>query len=168
MLDGLVYQALADGSLVQPPDSMLVPFANVTHFEPDITLDMGELESVAALQEALVNMMPRKDAFYAIRVSGTFKQVRVRTIPNQDKPYRPLEEVLKKQIEFEYKDIEGTVVGFWSPDYVGKLNLPGYNLHFVSDDHTIGGHLVEAVLTGASASLDETRYFEVKLKPGGE
>ncbi|MCX6064588.1 MAG: acetolactate decarboxylase [Chloroflexi bacterium] len=168
VIDGQVYQALADGSLKKPDDATLVPFANVSSFDSDLSADLGQVDSFAALQDALVKMMPRKDSFYAIRVDATFKQLKVRTVARQSKPYLPLEEVLKKPVFFEYENVKGSVVGFWSPDYVGKINLPGYNLHFISDDRTIGGHLVEAVMTSVHLSLDETRYFEVKLNPLGE
>ena len=168
VIDGHVYQALSDGSLQQPPDSTKVPFANVTSFDQDISKDLGQVDSVAALQEAILNLIPRKDAFYAIRLEATFKTIKVRTVASQTKPYLPLEEVLKSPIVFEYENVNGSVVGFWSPDYVGKVNLPGYNLHFISDDHTKGGHLVEASMTNVILKLDETRNFELTMNPAGD
>ena len=168
VIDGQVFQALADGSLKKSEDATLVPFANVTTFDSDITQDLGQVDSFAALQDTLIKMMPHKDAFYAIRVDATFKQLKVRTVARQTKPYLPLETILKTPLIFEYQNIKGSVVGFWSPEYVGKINLPGYNLHFISDDRTVGGHLVEGVMSSVHLSLDETRYFEVKFNPIGE
>lgn len=168
LLDGQAYQSRADGKLVVPPDSMRVPFANVTHFDPDVTWQVAQVADVAALQQLLVEKMPHKDAFYAIRVQATFRHLKVRTVPAQAKPYLPLEEVLKTPVVFEADNVKGTVVGFWSPDYVGKINLPGYNLHFVSDDHQLGGHLVAAELQALTISLDETRNYIITLNPQGE
>ncbi len=167
MLDGHVYQSRSDGKLVEPPDGMQVPFANVTHFDQDIRVEAGSIADAAALQQLLVDNMPRKDAFYAIRVDAVFSHVKVRTVPAQSKPYPALDEILKNPVVFTADNIKGSVVGFWSPEYVGKLNLPGFNLHFVSDDRQFGGHLVEAVLTDAKISLDETRGFTMTLgQPG--
>jgi len=168
VIDGKVYQALADGSVREPAGSTWVPFANVTSFDKDFSFYLGQVDSVAALQQALVDRMPRKDAFYAIRVDATFKTIKVRTVAGQNKPYLPLEEILKSPVVFEYQNVKGSVVGFWSPDYVGKVNLPGYNLHFISDDRSMAGHLVEGVLLDASATLDETRGFEMVLNPKGD
>lgn len=168
MLDGQVYQSRADGRLVVPPDSMRVPFANVTHFEPDVTLQVAQVADVAALQQLLAEKMPHQDAFYAIRIEATFRHLKVRTVSAQSKPYRPLEEVLKTPIVFEADNVKGTVVGFWSPDYVGKINLPGYNLHFVSADRQLGGHLVAGELQALTISLDETRNYLITLNPQGE
>jgi acetolactate decarboxylase len=44
------------------------------------------------------------------------------------------------QPEFEFHDIAGTLVGFWSLEYVKTMNVPGYHLHFISTDRTHGGH----------------------------
>src|ERR687887_373551 len=46
------------------------------------------------------------------------------------------------QPEFEFHDVSGTLVGFWTPEYAKTLNVPGYHLHFVSDDRQSGGHLL--------------------------
>jgi acetolactate decarboxylase len=168
VLDGHVYQALADGSVVEPPDSTLTPFANVTTFDADITKQVASVASFADLQKLLLELMPRKDAFYAIRIQGAFKNVKVRTVGAQEKPYLPLETVLKNPVVFTGQDVQGTIVGFWSPDYVGEINLPGYNLHFISADHRLAGHLVEAEISDLQIALDETRNFEVTLNPNGD
>jgi acetolactate decarboxylase len=120
---------------------------------------------VAALEAALDKLIVHKDAFYAIRIDGVFQQIKVRCPPKQQKPYPALADALKNQVFFEYQDIKGTVVGLWSPAYVGEVNTAGYNLHFISADHTKGGHLVEGALTEARVSLDETRSFDMVLSP---
>ncbi len=167
VLDGKVYQVKDTGAVVPPANSVTTPFAMVTDFDADISQDLGAIPNVAALQTALEKLMVRKDAFYAIRVDGTFKTLQVRTVSKQPKPYPELELALKNQVVFDLQNVKGTVVGFWSPDYLGGVNQPGYNLHFISDDRTKGGHLVEGALTSAQAYLDETLYFDMRLSPAG-
>ena len=36
----------------------------------------------------------------------------------------------------------GTLVGFWSPGYLQTILVPGYHLHFLSDDRRSGAHLL--------------------------
>lgn len=48
VLNGVVYQAVADGSIVIPPDEETVPF-----FETDETLHLSDIADMAALQEAM-------------------------------------------------------------------------------------------------------------------
>ena len=168
MLDGAVYQAKADGTVALAAEAVKMPFADATTFDADITQDLGALPNMAALLAALDKLIVRKDAFYAIRIDGVFQQVKVRCPPKQQQPYPTLTDALKNQVFFDYQNVKGTVVGLWSPAYVGGVNLPGYNLHFISADRTKGGHLVEGVLSSAQASLDETRSFDMVLRPVGE
>jgi acetolactate decarboxylase len=55
----------------------------------------------------------------------------------------PLLKAAAVQPEFEFHNIPGTLVGFWTPQYAKNLNVPGYHLHFLSKDHTSGGHLLQ-------------------------
>jgi alpha-acetolactate decarboxylase len=168
VLDGQVYQVKDTGAAAPAADSVKTPFAMVTVFDPDVSQDLGALPNVAALQTALEKLITHKDMFYAIRVDGTFKTLQVRAVAKQKKPYPELTAAIKTQVVFDYQNIKGTIVCFWSPDYLGGINDPGYHLHFISDDHTKGGHLLEGALTSARAQLDETRYFEMKLNPAGD
>jgi acetolactate decarboxylase len=54
----------------------------------------------------------------------------------------PLVQAAAVQPEFHYEKMEGTFVGFWSPQYGKALNVPGYQLHFLSKEHKKGGHLL--------------------------
>jgi acetolactate decarboxylase len=47
------------------------------------------------------------------------------------------------QPEFEFGDLPGGLVGFWTPEYAKTLNVSGYHLHFLSADHTRGGHVLD-------------------------
>jgi acetolactate decarboxylase len=42
--------------------------------------------------------------------------------------------------------VSGTIVGFRCPPFVKGINDPGYHLHFISDDRTRGGHVLEFVM----------------------
>ena len=55
----------------------------------------------------------------------------------------PLAKAAAVQPEFEFHDVSGTLVGFWTPQYAKTLNVPGYHLHFLSKDHSRGGHLLQ-------------------------
>lgn len=165
MVDGIVYQVTSTGAVSVAPDASMAPFADVTTFDRDIVQDLASIPSMAALQSALDKLIVRKDAFYAIRVDGLFQHVKVRSVPKQTKPYPELSEALKGQTYFEYENITGTAAGFWSPDYVGGVILPGYHLHFISADRSKAGHLLEASIANAQAGLDETRSLNMVLGP---
>ncbi len=49
--------------------------------------------------------------------------------------------------------IEGTLVGFWAPAYAQAVNVPGYHFHFLSEDRTFGGHVLDVRATSLVAAL---------------
>ena len=95
---------------------------------------------------------PPKTCFYAVMIQGEFSYVKTRSVPAQEKPYPPLAEVTKNQPTFEFTDVTGTMVGFRCPPYVTGINVPGYHLHFLTDDRTAGGHLLEFTVAPGGCS----------------
>jgi acetolactate decarboxylase len=107
--------------------------------------------------------MPTENIFYAVKVEGTFQYMKVRSVPKQERPYPKLVDVVKEQAIYEYSDIEGTVVGFWCPEYAKGVNVPGYHFHFISKDGTVGGHILDCVLDKTMAEIDYTNEFDMVL-----
>ena len=161
LLDGIFYQARADGSVVKPDDSLKTPFACVTRFDADHELPLAEDTNYEALKRQLDRKFATKGLPYAIRVKGTFKQIRVRSVPAQKKPYPRLTEVVKQQPVFDYEDVEGTLVGFCLPPSLEGVNVPGYHLHLISKDTKKGGHLLAFTLAEGTVQVDDSP--EVRL-----
>jgi acetolactate decarboxylase len=160
LLDGVVYQTQNDGKILRPPDSTTLTFSMVTSFEPDITRELGTISNLEALKAAITPLLENKDAFYAIRVDGSFDYVKARSLPKQSQPYQSLNDILSHQPEFEFREVKGTLIGFWCPDYVGQLNAAGYHLHFISEDRTQGGHINDVSISNAKLQLDKTWLFK--------
>ena len=165
MIDKKVYQVKATGQVIEVGDSIKAPFAAVTFFDKDITKESIPISNFKSLTQELDNLIVSKELFYAFRIDGTFKYVKTRSVPKQNKPYQILSEVTKNQPTFEYRDVTGSLIGFWCPEYVGGVNVPGYHLHFISDDRTKGGHLLEISFDKASINIDVTDSFNMALSP---
>ncbi len=163
VLDGNVYQARYDGTVVKVNDQQKTPFAAVTIFDDDQRIEGAAFANYEALQETLDTMIKNQNLFYAFKISGDFSYVKVRSVPPQQKPYPILAEVTKNQPTFEYESVKGYLVGFWCPAYVNGINVPGYHLHFISEDRTRGGHLLEARIKNASILVDQTPSFQMTL-----
>lgn len=154
-LDGEFYQVKADGVAYPVVDTMSAPFAAVTFFDTDCELPVHTGMNYSQIQDLLADATQnRKNIFHAVKIEGTFEYVKTRSLPGQEKPYPPLVEVTAQQPIFEFSDVSGTIVGFYSPDYVGGLNVPGYHLHFITEDRTSGGHLLEFTITDARLTVD--------------
>jgi acetolactate decarboxylase len=162
-LEGGFYQIKSDGVAYPVPDSMTTPFAVVTVFDADKTLPSQEGMDYDGLQSYLDQAIPDKSIFYAVKIDGTFNYIKTRSVPKQQKPYPPLVEVVKEQTVFEFHDVSGTIVGFRCPDSVKGVNVPGYHLHFITEDRKAGGHLLACQLHDATIAIDYTSEFYMVL-----
>ena len=166
VLDGVVYQAIGDGSVVVPADDETVPFSNVTFFEEDLTLALSAIPDMASLQATLNDVVESNGAnlFYMVKIPGAFSSIKVRSEYKQEKPYRNLDVALAAdQNEFDFENIKGTMVGLYCPDYMGDLNSVGWHFHFLTEDLTQGGHVLQVSVDEATAMLDATAGFELFL-----
>ena len=171
VIDGKVYQALGDGTVQEAADDETVPFSNVTFFDSDISVDMKDISDMASLKSELDKTVAEKgkNMFYVVKVSGTFEKMLVRSELKQEKPYKSLDKALETdQREFNYENITGTVVGLYCPDYMGGLNAAGWHFHFISDDRTKGGHMLELSFKEAKAELDMTPEFDLELSDNND
>jgi len=57
------------------------------------------------------------------------------------------------------ENISGQIVGFRSPAYVKGIGVPGYHLHFISDDRTRGGHILGFEIAEAKSAVDVCDQF---------
>jgi acetolactate decarboxylase len=114
-------------------------------------------------QDELESLMEGPNLFYAVRVDGHFASVVTRSVPRQEKPYRPLVEVAKTQPVFHLKEVNGTLVGFRFPDFARGLNVPGFHLHFLTEDREAGGHVLELRLTNGELAIDASSRFHLEL-----
>lgn len=162
-VNGEFYQVKADGKVYRVTVDTKTPFAAVTFFDPDLTWQVDNISSFAELQEHLDKLIPTENIFYAIKIEAVFDYVKTRSVPAQSKPYPALSEVVKTQPVFEFTDMAGTLVGFRCPDYVKGVNVPGYHLHFISQDKAGGGHLLDCRFSRARVQLDETGSFFMVL-----
>ncbi len=163
VLGGKVYQVRADGKAYSPKDSLGTPFAVVTFFEADKSVFLDRCENYIELQQYLDSSLATKNIIYAVRIEGPFDYIKTRSVPKQNKPYPRLVEVVKNQPTFEFHNIRGTIVGFRLPAYMEGINVPGYHLHFITEDRTAGGHLLDCSGRNVNVEVDYTHEFFMAL-----
>jgi acetolactate decarboxylase len=168
VLDGKVYQAKADGGVYLVMDTATTPFATVTKFDRDFSLTTGQPMNFSVFSKDMSTRLPSQNMIYAVRVHGTFPWMKVRAIPAQQKPYPTLTDAAKNQSVYTYTYTTGTLVGVYMPAFFDGLNVPGYHLHFLSDDHQTGGHILDFVVpANTTVEYDITPKFEMLLPTSG-
>jgi acetolactate decarboxylase len=163
ILDGTAYQASPTGALDILPPSTRTPFAVVKHFRADRRVDLPEIADLDGLGHALDAALPSRNRFYAVRIEGQFDYVQLRSIPRQAPPYPELAEVVRGQNVFAATEIEGTLVGFRFPSYVGGVNASGWHFHFVDEARHLGGHVIDVRAGPSTAALDQSRSLTLIL-----
>ena len=68
---------------------------------------------------------------------------------------------------FEFSQVRGTLVGLRGPDYVRALSVPGWHWHFLTQDRSQGGHVLDLTLHSGTARLANLRRLELLLPQAG-
>lgn len=162
LLDGRCYQARGDGDVVEPDDATLSPFAVVTHFQADRTSTVEQLGSLDDLVAHLDRERSTDNLFVGIKAVGTFARLRLRAACRTELG-TPLLVATEHQEEWELRGATGTLVGFWSPTYSRAVAVPGYHLHFLSDDRRQAGHVLAMAAPRLRVELHELRDVHLAL-----
>ena len=162
-LDGIFYQITSDGKVHILPDSAKTSFATVSFFRGAHSAHVPKLSSLTALQGWLDHHLGSRNYFWSVRLHGTFSVMKVRSISRQHPPYRPLAEVAKSESVFEYHNVTGTLVGYRCPPYIKGINVPGYHFHFLSDNKTLGGHVMGCSIKDGTVAWESHETFQMRL-----
>ncbi|MEA3490552.1 MAG: acetolactate decarboxylase [Campylobacterota bacterium] len=146
-IDGYFYRIDADGRAHKVSPDMKTPFALVTHFEHKYSYSLDRCSSLAVLENQILSLLKSRNIIYALHLKGDFSSIDVRSEHPQPQGHRPLCETISQvQTSFDFKDIFGAIVGFWFPEYMGAINVPGFHFHFLDRSRQVGGHMFDLSL----------------------
>jgi acetolactate decarboxylase len=160
VVDGQFFQVRSDGSVRECGDDVLSPFAVVTRFSPEAEVTFAQCPDLSHLTARFDSLRHSDNVFFTLRVDGKFDSIHTRAMCRTREGV-PLVQAAAVQPEFEFHDVVGTLVGFWTPAYAKTLNVPGYHLHFLSADRRSGGHLLQC--RGSNLRLQIQREGEYHL-----
>jgi acetolactate decarboxylase len=166
VVDSAIYQARPDGTVQRRDEDFRVPFAVVTHFWEDSAFETGEIRSLRELESMCDHHRESDNLFYALRLNGQFEAIHVRVM-RPAPPGTRLVDAVKAQPEFHFSNIEGTLVCIWSPRYASSFNVPGYHFHFLSHDHSKGGHALDCNAKDLRAGIQMLCEYDVRLPSKG-
>ncbi len=163
LLDGVPYVANGDSIIKIAPQNSKAPFAMTTNFLCKKTIEIKTPQSYNELKTQIDNTVPTPNIFYAIKIDGTFKNIRFRSIHKIEKPYPSMKEIAKLDSKFELSNVQGTLVGFRSPSFVNEISVSGFHFHFIDDDKKRGGHVLDFEIESGKIEIDHKHNFNVKL-----
>jgi acetolactate decarboxylase len=168
VLDGICYQVSSTGAVATVEGDRLIPYAVVTRFNAEFSKQIDRLDCYSKLVSVCDELRDSDNVFYAFRVEGRFSFVKTRVMKAVPEG-TGLRTAASGQSEFLFKDVDGTLVGLWSPGFAGSFSVPGYHFHFLSSDRQKGGHVLECqaldvavagcAMNQMHVSLPETEEF---------
>jgi acetolactate decarboxylase len=161
-LDGHFYQVLGDGTVREARDDARVPFAVVTEFRAEREFIIDRVESFDELTAQLDSRRNTGNLFFAARIDGHFAHIRTRALCKTVSGVS-LVEATAHQPEFALTDVSGTAVGFWTPLYARTINVAGWHFHFVTDDRTGGGHVLDCQGVQLRAQLQDLADVRIAM-----
>jgi acetolactate decarboxylase len=161
LVDGTTYRVTRDG-VSAAPDEALIPFAVITHFMPEKSADFETIASFDDLVCRLDTLRETANAFFAVRIDGTFDRVKTRAVCRSDES-ASLIDAASHQTEFEFRRVEGSLVGFWTPEYAKSVNVAGWHLHFLTADRNGGGHLLACSGAGWRVRVQHLSDFRMAI-----
>ncbi len=163
LYDGVCYRANAFGGLNVIPDYNKTPFAMVNKFVEEKSFSIKDVD-YATLEKFLSKKFVSNNLIYAIKLHGTFRHIQLRSEHCTCRPYQKLVKILPSlQTTFSFENVTGVLVGFWFPQYMSQLNVPGFHFHFIDDNRTIGGHVFGLELDCGMVSMQELHGFQMEL-----
>jgi acetolactate decarboxylase len=161
-LAGHFYQVLGDGTVRDADDDARVPFAVVTEFRAEREFFIDRVASFENLGAQLDRRRDTGNLFFAVRIDGHFAQIRTRALCKTASGVSLLE-ATAHQPEFALTDVSGTAVGFWTPLYARTINVAGWHFHFVTDDRTSGGHVLDCQGVNLQAQMQDLADVRIAM-----
>lgn len=148
ILDGKAYQAKSTNGKLEVnevSDDETVPYAAVIPHEAEVTFKQRFEMTDKELEARIESYYDGANLFRSIKIHGTFSRMHVRMIPKSATD-RKFADVAVDQPEHIAENIAGTIVGIWTPEMFHGVSVAGYHLHFISDDFSFGGHVMDYII----------------------
>ncbi|RYZ96899.1 MAG: acetolactate decarboxylase [Sphingobacteriaceae bacterium] len=158
---GVPYQTRYTGKTTVA--SGTAPYAISCFFKTDKILKPGRPLSKTEFYK-YIDSVTTINGMYAIHITGKFNYIKTRAFPPMEKPYKPLAQLLDKQVFFENKDIDGDLVGFKLPAFMDGPYIAGYHFHFLAADKQKGGHIIDFTAHDITIEIDELKSFSMDLQ----
>jgi acetolactate decarboxylase len=167
VLDGEIYQVRSDGKVSKIVEDVGTPFAVVTHFVADEDQAIQNASGFKDLTKTCDRYRDSDNLFYAFRIDGHFGHVHTRAM-RETLDGLPLAKAAAIQPEFDFANVDGTLVGIWAPQFSSAVNIAGYHFHFLSEDRTKGGHLLECSGKNLRVRVERLNDFHLSLPESEE
>ncbi len=166
IFDNKFYQTQSSGKTSEVKDIEQTPFVIINNFKSDKSIKKAGTLTKDQLFRLLDSVLTKKNGIYAIHIRAKFITVKTRAFPKiTQKPYQPMAQLLSLQQFFNFENLEGDLIGYRLPSYMEGANISGYHFHFLSDDKSKGGHIIDLTMNDITIEIDELDGFSIQPPP---
>ena len=167
VMDGQCYRADQNGAVTVVASETGVPFAAMAKLYGEQQFPLRDLPDITSVRTELTRKIEEEfglNSMHIVRIEGEFEKVDARS----EAPYRSHHITLKTvlgrtQKAFLFENIRGSLVGVYFPDYMDGINMPGWHLHFLSEDRSKGGHVFDVSVREGTAKTDKITSIYINL-----
>lgn len=167
ILGGQVYQVDGYGIVHKVNPAFPIVYADI-HQDEFILLDNYDNVSLQDIRQFVLEYIATQNLFFAIKITGDFDAIEVRSASKSVKPYPGLQKIAEQQHIFKKSNVSGTMIGYFTPQLYQGVGVPGYHQHFLSSEFDFGGHVLNAHVESADVSLQILSGINIKLPTNSE
>lgn len=156
-LDGNFYKISQKGETLAVDPDWKTPFVELVKFSQNKAVHVEKIDSYATLKKMLASELDNKNIPYAIKVTGTFKFLKLRS--RSPRAAGQAQDV--REETYSVENMKGTLVGFWFPEYLLSLTVPEFHFHFISDNRKMSGHVL--ALQAESVKISTNKIKQIDL-----
>ncbi len=157
---GKIFEATAGEPVQQLTKHTGLPFIQLTRFAPKITYPVQQIRHDNAYQH-LSRYIQADNILLAVSVIGHFEKMVIRRPQRSEMPNRDIREMAQSQTVDSFENIEGRLIGFWTPELYGRISVPGFHFHFIDDSQQVSGHVLEFSAEKATLLFEEKPVIEI-------
>jgi acetolactate decarboxylase len=168
MNNGIAYRITEDGVVSIGKDEDEIVYADAVFFKANEKFQFLDTLNYDGLRKQLNKKLPSKNNFYAFKITGVFDSIVLGGLHKQTPPFvKGLDVLIPARPVFKGNNISGTMIGFYCPQFIGDINAAGYHFHFISDDKTLGGHVMEIKASKVlQAAVQKLVNYQFRLPEG--
>jgi len=148
ILDGIAYSLNENGSVLRVRTDMYMPAAAIKFFRADRRIAMKRPLTLKDLDAWLDSLMTTHESA-AVKIQGRFARMKYRNITAEEAVPG-----FAGGRSFERQSIQGTMIGFYTPERDSDFQDTGYHFHFIDRNRTTGGVVEDCVLKDVYVEID--------------
>ncbi|KAF2724754.1 alpha-acetolactate decarboxylase [Polychaeton citri CBS 116435] len=163
MLENKVFLLQSGGDVQEVGSDVQISFAISTMFVPQRTekVDLMGKDNISATLHAFHKNTT--NLYLTYRITGRFAFLKCRILRGQEFKGQSLSGIGKNQSVETYEDVEGTIVGFHTPENWQGFGVAGEHLHFLGKDCKAGGHVLNITALGVTIAMAVASNVHVEL-----